>query len=168
MKRSWIAALLRSAFVLVLAAGIPLAACGGDDDAPTADAAAFDSTAGGDAPTMAPCGLPAPTDVTDVSVDDLHQHIVDGDPLAVVDVREPSETATGVIEGALLYPWNSGVLQADHADLPDDVPLFVICHSGGRSGPASDFLFANGHSCVNNVLGGMSAWTAAGYPTVSP
>jgi len=171
-----------------IAAALLVFACNsGDDDSIRADAAAaidgapadalaggIDANAGGgvdadlDAIAASPCGLPVPTDVIDVSVGDLHQRIVDGDPLAVVDVREPSETASGIIENALLYPWSSGVLSADHEELPDDVPLFVICQSGSRSAVASQFLFTNGHQCVHNVLGGMTAWTGAGYPTVTP
>ena len=133
-------------------------------DAPPGD----DLDASSDALAMAPCGASPPLAVVDVSVADLHQLITAAEALAVVDVREPEETASGIIAGALTYPWTSGVLTADHAALPDDVPLFVICRSGSRSALASQFLFDNGHACVHNVLGGMNAWTGAGYPTVSP
>ena len=105
--------------------------------------------------------------VVNVSVDDLHTAVGDGEILTVVDVREPSETAGGIIAGALLHPWSSGVLAADHATLPGGV-LYVICASGSRSAAASAFLVDNGHTCVHNVLGGMSAWRSAGYPTVTP
>lgn len=134
----------------------------------TADA---DPSAGADAlgdAIAALCDELVPNQVVDVSVADLHQRITDGDPLAVVDVREVAETASGIIEGSLNYPWNSGVLAAEHQTLPDDVPLFVICRSGSRSAQASQFLANNGHLCVHNVLGGMTAWTNAGYPTVPP
>lgn len=114
------------------------------------------------------CPEPPPAEVVEVSVQDLHAYIQDGALLAVIDVREPGETDGGVIEGALLYPWTSGVLQADHADLPDDRALFVICQSGFRSAQAAAFLLENGHDCVHDVLGGMSAWTGEGYPTVPP
>jgi len=124
--------------------------------------------ASSDAIATALCPEPPPTEVIDVTVGDLHGLIGAEEALAVVDVREPSETAGGIIEGALLYPWNTSVLQADHATLPDDVPLFVICRSGSRSAQATQFLVNNGHTCVHNVLGGMNAWTDAGYPTVSP
>ncbi|MBI5502058.1 MAG: rhodanese-like domain-containing protein, partial [Deltaproteobacteria bacterium] len=90
-----------------------------------------------------------------------------GARLTVVDVREPSETASGVIEGALLYPWSSGVLRAEHGALPGG-PLYVICASGGRSPGAAAFLVENGHVCVHNVVGGMNGWRGAGYPTVTP
>ncbi|NOZ88046.1 MAG: rhodanese-like domain-containing protein [Deltaproteobacteria bacterium] len=106
--------------------------------------------------------------VHDVSVHELHAEIQGGTSLAVVDVREPTETASGIIEGALLYPWISGVLRREHESLPEGVPLYVICASGGRSSPAASFLAGAGHTCVHNVLGGMNAWKAAGYPTTGP
>ena len=177
----------------VLAALLAVACTGDDDGPPTGtdpdaaamadadptlpDALAIDATnngidappsGGADAFIASLCQEPPSTVVEDVSVADLYGHITDGTPLAVVDVREPSETATGIIENALLYPWTSGVLTADHATLPDDVPLFIICRSGNRSAQASAFLVTNGHVCVHNVLGGMNAWTAAEYPTVIP
>ena len=105
-------------------------------------------------------GVPGPVETPEVRVP--------GVGLAVVDVREPYETNSGVIEGAYLYPWSSGVLRERHDELPSDRPLYVICRSGSRSAVASDFLFEQGHSCVHNVLGGMSTWTNAGYPTVTP
>jgi rhodanese-related sulfurtransferase len=106
--------------------------------------------------------------VVDVSVGELYANIQAGETLAVVDVRESNETDGGIIAGALLYPWNSGVLEASHTDLPDDRALFVICQGGTRSAFASSFLHDNGHDCVHNVLGGMTAWTNASYPTVPP
>jgi rhodanese-related sulfurtransferase len=118
--------------------------------------------------SAAPCPLEEVAVVTNVTVDQLRARVVAGDLLAVIDVREPTETAGGIIEGALLYPWTSGVLSADHAALPTDRPLYVICGSGGRSVSASAFLVDNGHFCVHNVQGGMSAWRTAGYPTVTP
>jgi len=114
------------------------------------------------------CDLETQTAVQNVSVGVLHTYIGYGDPLAVVDVREPSETASGVIAGALLYPWNTGVLQAQYASLPTDRPLFVICGSGGRSAGASTFIANHGYNSVFNVLSGMNAWKNAGYPTLTP
>lgn len=126
----------------------------------------WDVDSDGDAAYFCPDG---PRDlVIDVSVDQLYDAIAAATPLAVVDVREPSETASGIIAGAWLMPWNSGVLRSDHATLPADRPLYVICGSWMRSAPAAAFLAENGHECVRNVLGGMSAWRSAGYPVVPP
>lgn len=135
------------------------------DSAVTTDAPAAETAAESGTP---PTCEPAAGTVANVSVSQLKALIDSGAKLAVVDVREPSETAVGVIEGALLYPWNSGVLEAKHAELPSDRPIYVICRSGNRSVPASAFLAKNGHACVHNTEGGMLAWTAASYPTAKP
>lgn len=114
------------------------------------------------------CSDPPAGTVVKVSVSELESIIQSGAKLAIVDVREPAETDRGVIAGALLYPWIGGVLKAKHGELPKDRPLYVICGSGTRSAQATAFLASNGHACVHDATGGMSAWTAAAYPTVKP
>ena len=89
-----------------------------------------------------------------------------GWPMTLVDVREPSEVATGKIEGAVNFPWVSGVLEADWATLPGDVPVVVYCASGHRSVQAAAFLAGQGVAPLYDMDGGMGAWKAAGFPTV--
>ena len=45
-------------------------------------------------------------------------------------------------------------------------PLYVICHSGGRSAKACQQFVAAGFDNVVNVEGGTSAWEKAGLPVV--
>jgi hydroxyacylglutathione hydrolase len=126
--------------------------------------------AGGGGPSAGglDCAEATLTDFAEVSVDDLYNEIQEGDALTVLDVREVVETSSGIVEGALIYPWSSGVLEAEHADLPQDTRLFVICRTGSRSPSAAGFLVENGYECVHDVLGGIVAWKDAGYPTVEP
>ncbi len=150
----------------------PEAEVGADADADTADDdgtgdLSVETDAAADEPTP-PCSPDVADVVVNVTVTELHDRIAAGGALAVVDVREPGETAGGIIAGALLDPWSSGVLAAEHGSLPADRPLYVICAAGSRSPLAAAFLVDNGHHCVNNVQGGMSAWRTAGYPTASP
>jgi rhodanese-related sulfurtransferase len=81
----------------------------------------------------------------------------------VVDVREPTEYASGRIPGAVSIP------QADLAtrlgDLPRDRELLVVCEGGVRSARAARFLKQVGFSRVTNLLGGTAAWRDAGLPT---
>ncbi len=121
-----------------------------------------------DSPPLDPCAGSVAGTVESATVGDLHGLIADGAVLTVVDVREPVETSFGAIEGAVLMPWASGVLTASHGALPASDALFVICATGSRSAAAAAFLASNGHGCVHDVTGGMSAWSAAGYPTVAP
>jgi len=103
-----------------------------------------------------PCALAH----TDVTAEQARELIDSTDDLIIVDVREPQEYtgARGHIPGALIYPWNSGVLQARYEELPADGPILVVCGSGGRSNRAANFLDSKGFSMVYDMLRGMSAW----------
>jgi rhodanese-related sulfurtransferase len=86
------------------------------------------------------------------------------DDLVVLDVREPHEWAAGHIAGAVHIPL--GEIPARVGELDPSVPTLVVCHLGGRSARATQWLHAQGHD-VTNVAGGMEAWEQAGRPTVS-
>ena len=86
------------------------------------------------------------------------------DPAAplLIDVREPGEFAEVRAPGAVLFP--TSTLAARVAELPDDRPLLVVCHVGGRSAAVTNFLVQRGRTDVVNVAGGMDAWQRAGLP----
>lgn len=84
---------------------------------------------------------------------------------ALIDVREADEHQTGVAPTAQLFPMSE--LTEHVAELPTDGPLYVICHSGGRSARVVAFLEHSGIEAVN-VTGGMTAWAQAGLPVVAP
>ena len=86
------------------------------------------------------------------------------DDLVVLDVREPHEWAAGHIEGAVHIPL--GDIPARVGELDPSVRTLVVCHLGGRSARATQWLHAQGHD-VTNIAGGMEAWEAAGRPTIS-
>lgn len=79
---------------------------------------------------------------------------------AVLDVREPHETAGGHAPDAHLIPL--GHLPQRHGDLPD-TRILVMCASGNRSSYAAEQLRRAGHDAIN-VDGGIAAWQAAGLP----
>jgi hydroxyacylglutathione hydrolase len=92
---------------------------------------------------------------------------LDKNEVLLVDVRKPSEwEEEGTVEGA------RRIFFADLTDkansLPRDKPLAVICSVGKRSSIAASILERKGFKNVSNVLGGMTAWTALGYPTKKP
>ena len=80
----------------------------------------------------------------------------------VLDVRQPAEWAGGHIEGATFV--TGGELPSRLVDVPEG-PLAVVCGSGHRSSVAASLLAREGLGPVVNVLGGMTAWRNAGYPT---
>jgi len=97
---------------------------------------------------------------TVVTPQQAQQMIETNSVLTVVDVREVNEYcgANGHIPGALNYPWISGVLQKDYAELALDAEILVVCQSGHRSALASEFLDSKSFLHVYSMEGGMSAW----------
>jgi len=84
------------------------------------------------------------------------------DTICLVDVREPKETATERIPGALLVPLS----QFDPLDLPDPQGRTVVftCASGIRSIKAAEIAQAAGLAYDAHLAGGIKAWRAAGLP----
>lgn len=98
------------------------------------------------------------------SVQQLRQRlpeVADGS-LTLLDVRTEKEWSDGHVEGAVHI--HGGRLQDHFADVPRDKPVAVICGSGYRASIAASFLKREGFGEVTNILGGMSAWHAAGFP----
>lgn len=83
----------------------------------------------------------------------------------LLDVREPNEYIDARAVGATLAPLST--LGPRIGELPRDRPIFVICHSGARSGMVTSHLLANGWTDVQNVAGGMIAWEFHKLPTRS-
>ncbi len=83
--------------------------------------------------------------------------------LQLVDVRCPGEVAGGVIPGARVIPLPA--LTNSIAELDRMAPLVVYCAAGYRSMVAASVLRASGFNDVSDVVGGFSAWQAAGLPS---
>jgi hydroxyacylglutathione hydrolase len=86
--------------------------------------------------------------------------------LVVLDVREIREfEGEGHIPDAV-HMW-VGDLEERHRDLglSNDARLAVTCSVGHRAGLAVSILRRLGYRDVSNLIGGMTAWNAAGLPT---
>jgi rhodanese-related sulfurtransferase len=80
--------------------------------------------------------------------------------VAVIDVREPMEYATGHIAGSLNVPLS----RLHKADLPQG-PLVLVCQSGNRSAKGVQTLLQRGHQhLVTDLQGGIPTWQQAGLP----
>lgn len=83
-----------------------------------------------------------------------------GRDVTVLDVREPEEVATGVIDGAQCIPLRQVVARV--RELDTNVPTVVVCAAGVRSARAIQALTAAGYTGVLiNLAGGMRAWQEA-------
>jgi rhodanese-related sulfurtransferase len=102
-----------------------------------------------------------PRDIDVATVEELRNH----DDVVVLDVREDWEYETGHIPETTWIPL--GELPARLTELPKDKTVVVVCHSGGRSDQATEILRQQGFDNAHNMLGGMVAWSQAGYEVVS-
>ncbi len=102
----------------------------------------------GEAP---PDALPAP----EISAAELRAWQASGQPLQLLDVREPHEHARGHIGGRLVP---LGQLAGALGALPADVPTVVHCASGTRSQRAARLLLENGFREVYSLRGGLAEW----------
>ena len=81
--------------------------------------------------------------------------------LQLIDVREKNEVAIAYIEGFEVYPlsefeqWSSEIL----LKLNPETETIVICHHGMRSAQFCQWLQIKGFSNVQNVMGGIDAYS---------
>lgn len=82
----------------------------------------------------------------------------------VVDVREPDEWSgeLGHLAGAEHVP--IATLKETAANWDKDLPVVLVCRSGGRSAQAALLLERAGFHRVANLAGGMLRWRASGHP----
>ena len=91
---------------------------------------------------------------------ELKERLGAGEPVVVLDVRGPSETAGGVIPGARLIPL--GQLQSRWEELKDVNEIVCYCAAGARSLRAATFLREKGLFNATSMEGGISAWMECG------
>ncbi len=92
----------------------------------------------------------------EISVEELARIRQSNEPHTLIDVREPSEYATANIGGTLIP---LGDLPTRAGEIPREGPVYVHCKLGGRSGQAVEFLKSIGYTNVQNVAGGITAWS---------
>lgn len=74
---------------------------------------------------------------------------------ALLDVREPSEWAQGMLPGSKTI--SLAFLPAGVDQLDPEQPLLVVCRAGNRSQVAAMFLQRNGFRSVANMNGGLTS-----------
>jgi len=88
--------------------------------------------------------------------------------MMVVDIREPSEHATGVAKGAVLMPIAQISKRISELPAPKTQPFLVICNTQNRSSRIVEQLQAMGYTNASYVMGGMSQWAQRGWPMIKP
>jgi phage shock protein E len=145
--------------VAILASAALIASCTG------AGASGAEPAATGAAVTAPAVGADAGFDT--ISATDAAAVLADPPAgLVILDVRTAEEFAEGYIDGAVLLDFYRADFAAQLAEFDTDVPYLVYCRSGNRSGQTLSIMEDLGFSSVDDVDGGVIAWTAAGLPLV--
>ena len=88
--------------------------------------------------------------------------------MTVIDIREPSEHATGVAQGVVLIPMSQLGKRIGELPAPKTQPFLVMCNTQNRSSHVVEQLQAMGYTNASYVKGGMSQWAQRGWPLVKP
>lgn len=110
----------------------------------------------------------APIEVTAANVPEVEPTwVMDaaGSNVRFVDVREPDEFSgeLGHAPGSVLVPL--ATVEGAASGWDRNVPVVLICRSGGRSGKAAIALLSMGFERVASMRGGMILWNELGYRT---
>jgi hydroxyacylglutathione hydrolase len=98
-----------------------------------------------------------------ISVSELNEKLNSKTTLQVIDVRRPSEYASGHVPHAITAPLLSLQNTLTNLELDPAAPTAVICAGGYRSSAAASILREHAFSNLANVTGGTGAWVAAGF-----
>ncbi|MEX2026546.1 MAG: rhodanese-like domain-containing protein [Pirellulaceae bacterium] len=107
-------------------------------------------------------GLPFEIDVQSV------KKLIDANDASflLLDCREPSEHATAQIGGAKLIPMKTIPEHLAELEPFRNGRIVVHCHHGGRSARVTTWLRQQGWENVQNMTGGIDAWSLEIDPTV--
>lgn len=82
-------------------------------------------------------------------------------PGTVLDVRTQEEFDKGAVPNAVLIDWYSDTFNQEVGKLNKELPVYIYCHSGGRSKRAMNRMSGLGFTEIYNLKGGMMAWREA-------
>ncbi|MDP4164871.1 MAG: rhodanese-like domain-containing protein [Bacillota bacterium] len=75
----------------------------------------------------------------------------------LIDVREPNEFEAGHIMGSRNIPLSQMKLRAK--EIRTDLPVYLYCQSGLRSGRAGQYLYRRGYKNLSHLKGGFKQWS---------
>lgn len=101
------------------------------------------------------------TPPTAIAPDALHERLARGEPILVLDVREPHEYCAGHLRGSMLIPLDQ--LDERLAELPRNRTIVTVCRSGQRACAATRLLRRAGLDAID-LAGGVLLWSVQGLP----
>ena len=102
-------------------------------------------------------------DISECSVQELHERLNRDADVTVIDIREPDEHTGGLIPGSVICPRGFLELRIETIAPSRQAPIAVLCAGGTRSALGAKALHALGYTNVMSVAGGVGAWSRAGF-----
>jgi rhodanese-related sulfurtransferase len=91
---------------------------------------------------------------------EVKQRLAAGEPLVLIDVRQPEEHAIARIEGGELIPMNTVPAAVQRLEeKAESATLIVFCHHGVRSANVVNWLRGQGISECQSMAGGIDRWS---------
>lgn len=103
--------------------------------------------------------------IAQISPRELYRALENGQPVCLLDVRQPWENELASLPNSLLIPLNELAQRAKEIQ-PDKRTVIVYCHHGIRSLSAAGFLDRLGFENVKSLAGGIDAWSCEVDPNV--
>ena len=96
----------------------------------------------------------------------VNKMLAAGEKFTLLDCREAAEVATARIAGAVHIPMREIPARLTELGADRGGRIVVHCHRGGRSLRVTHFLRQQGFAQVQNMTGGIEAWSLQVDPTV--
>jgi adenylyltransferase/sulfurtransferase len=97
--------------------------------------------------------------IQQISVRELATKLSEGQPVFLVDVRQPWEHEWAALPESTLVPLNELPGRIDELHPPNDALVVVYCHHGIRSLSGAAILQHAGFKNVASLSGGIDAWS---------
>jgi rhodanese-related sulfurtransferase len=104
--------------------------------------------------------------VGEIDVCRLAERLAAGEPVYLLDVRQPWENALAALPGSRLIPLDQLAARAGEVRPPEDALVVVYCHHGIRSRAGAAILERFGMKDVVSLAGGIDAWSAGVDPQI--
>jgi molybdopterin/thiamine biosynthesis adenylyltransferase/rhodanese-related sulfurtransferase len=105
---------------------------------------------------------------SEIDVDEVAARLRQQPGLAIIDVREPYEHASGCLPGAKLVPRLTLEERIEALVTDRSSHIVVYCESGVRSALAARQLLARGYPNVHSMRGGIAEWRRRGIACETP
>ena len=93
---------------------------------------------------------------SEITVKELEQHINNGTPPTIIDVREDFELEISKIKESIHIPMND--IPKRLQELNENENYVIMCRTGVRSAQICDFLAKQNFKSVSNLIGGINEW----------